>query len=377
MSKKKKNMLVAFCCMGALSLCAGFYLLGKKSVPAQVPSTHMIPYVLTAPVQQQDITPSKPYIALVEPINAVDIKPQVSGVIDKVLFEDGAMVQAGDSLFIIEQDRYQANVDIAQANLEKAKANIIQLQSDYNRQEKLYKQKFLPKAELEVIESTLNQAKASVKKAEADLKLALLDLEHTVIKAPITGRIGKALYTKGNYVDTSVSSLARLVQTSPIRIAFSITDKEHLDHFTRLQQGEEAKFAIALSLADGKKVDINPKKIFTDNEIDKKTATMSIYIEYENEEGLLTSGNYITVLISPAQKKKALLVPQSAILQDASGKYVMKALNNIAEKQYVEVGDNYQNMSIIEKGLSPTDTIIVSGAQKVQSGQTIKSTAAK
>ena len=81
--------------------------------------------------------------------------------------------------------------------------------------------------------------------------------------------------------------------------------------------------------------------------------------------------------ISPEQKKNVVLIPQSAVLQDTAGKYVMKVNKDIAEKQYIEAGDNYQNMTIIEKGLTPSDTIIVSGAQKVQSGQTIKSTAAK
>ena len=372
----KKLILVLAFLVGAAY--GGYYFgLKKGMAPMAMLAKAAETYVLTGPLTQKDITPTKSFIALVEPINAVDIKPQVTGTVEQVLFQDGSTVHEGETLFVIEQDKYQANVEAAEAALDKARANVTQIQNDYTRQEKLFSQKFLPKAELEVAESNLMQARAAVKKAEADLKLAKLDLEHTVLTAPITGRIGKALITKGNYVSSQVSSLARLVQTSPIRITFSITDKENLGVYTRLQQGENLHLQVKLMLSDGQILSIKPTTIFTGNEIDKATATLPVYIEYENTDGLLIPGNYVTVLMNLQDEQKALLAPQTAILQDTNGKYVMKAVGDTAVQQYVEVGPAYEEFYIIKKGLNPEDVIILSGAQKVQSGQKIKSTAAQ
>lgn len=372
---KKLILIIALLIAGTYG---GYYFgLKKGMAPMAMLASAGETYVLTGPLTQKDITPSKSFIALVEPINAVDIKPQVTGTVEQVLFQDGSKVQEGETLFIIEQDKYQANVEAAEAALDKARANVTQIQNDYTRQEKLYNQKFLPKAELEIAESNLMQARAAIKKAEADLKLAKLDLEHTVLTAPITGRIGKALITKGNYVSSQVSSLARLVQTNPIRITFSITDKENLDVYTRIQKGETLNLQVKLMLSDGQILNIKPNAIFTGNEIDKTTATLPVYIEYDNADGLLTPGNYVTVLMNLQNEQQALLVPQTAVLQDANGKYVMKAVGDSAIQQYIEIGPAYENFYIVEKGLTAEDIIILSGAQKVHTGQKIKSTAAQ
>jgi len=185
------------------------------------------------------------------------------------------------------------------------------------------------------------------------------------------------LITKGNYVSSQVSSLARLVQTNPIRITFSITDKENLDVYTRIQRGETLNLQVKLMLSDGQILNIKPNAVFTGNEIDKTTATLPVYIEYDNADGLLTPGNYVTVLMNLQNEQQALLVPQTAVLQDANGKYVMKAVGDSALQQYIEIGPAYENFYIVEKGLTAEDIIILSGAQKVHTGQKIKSTAAQ
>lgn len=169
------------------------------------------PYVITRGLKKADVSEKKKYIAEVEAINSVDIIPQVSGYLEEILFEDGAEVKAGQKIFIIEQTQYNAD-------LEKAEAAVKQLSKQYQRVSSLNKQKFASDKEIDLAESNLRQAKA-------DLEIAKLNLEHSEIKSPITGRIGKAKITKGNYVSPSSGSLARVVQTNPIRIAFSVSDK--------------------------------------------------------------------------------------------------------------------------------------------------------
>ncbi len=335
-------------------------------------------YVVTGKPVPKDIRPYQTFIAFVEPINEVNLKPQVSGTIDDVLFENGAYVKAGDALFIIDKRKYEANVQSAQADLDKANAYVVQIQNDYKRQLKLYKDKFLPKAELEVVESNLAQAKAGVSQAEANLKLAQLDLEYATVTAPISGFIGKALVTKGNYVDTNSATLARIVQTNPVRIAFSVTDKERLQKLNSGSGMTDHAFSMNMILSDGREIRYTPNKVFSDNETNTDTATMSVYVEYQNENHLLLPGNVISVQVSDNTEKPAILVPQSAILQDSNGKYVMKMNNeNVAVQQYVETTEMIDNMAIIEKGLTAEDTIILAGGQKVTSGQSVKSMSAK
>ncbi len=335
-------------------------------------------YVVTGKPVPKDIRPYQTFIAFVEPINEVNLKPQVSGTIDDVLFENGAYVKAGDALFIIDKRKYEANVQSAQADLDKANAYVVQIQNDYKRQLKLYKDKFLPKAELEVVESNLAQAKAGVSQAEANLKLAQLDLEYATVTAPISGFIGKALVTKGNYVDTNSATLARIVQTNPVRIAFSVTDKERLKKLNTGSGMTDHAFSMNMILSDGREIRYTPNKVFSDNETNTDTATISVYVEYQNENHLLLPGNVISVQVSDNTEKPAILVPQSAVLQDSNGKYVMKMNDaNIAVQQYIETTEMIDNMAIIEKGLTAEDTIILAGGQKVTSGQSVKSMSAK
>ncbi len=356
--------------------CIGIgYWLNNSSTDTSMPMNRGASdvYVITGNPVQKDIRPYKTFIAFVEPINEVNLKPQVSGTIDEVLFENGAFIEAGSPLFIIDKRKYEANVQSAQADLDKANANVVQIQNDYKRQLKLYKDKFLPKAELEVAESNLAQAKASVSQAEANLKLAKLDLEYATVTAPISGFIGKAFVTKGNYVDTNSATLARIVQTNPIRIAFSVTDKERLDKLNTDNGTTNQAFSMNMILSNGREIRFTPDKVFSDNETTTDTATMSIYVEYDNDEHLLLPGNVVSVQVSDNVEKPAILIPQSAILQDSNGKYVMKTnQDDMAIQQYIETTEIIDNMAVIEKGLTPQDTVIFAGGQKVTSGQSVK-----
>ncbi len=342
----------------------------------QMPGGMSETYVLTGKPTVKDMRSYQSFIAFAEPINEVNLKPQVSGTVEEVLFKNGSYVKEGDVLFVIDKRKYEANVQSAQADLDKAHANVVQIKNDYNRQLKLYQDKFLPKAELEVAESNLAQANAAVQQADANLKLAQLDLEHATVVAPISGYISKALVTKGNYVDTNGTTLARIVQTNPIRISFSVTDKERLEGL-KMHNGNVGLTEMNLILSDGRSVDIMPTTLFADSETSTDTATLSVYIEYDNAEKLLLPGNIFTLRIPNTEKKNAVTVPQSAVLQDANGKYVMKTNpSGIAVQQYIETSETIDNYAVIDKGLSANDTVILSGGQKVSTGQKVKSISA-
>lgn len=336
--------------------------MAKKGFEKMMAAMNKEVYVTVQTPKIENVTSNKKYIAKVEAINAVDIKPQVSGYIEEILFEDGSEVQEGQSLYNIEKRRYAANVA-------SAKANLMQIENDYKRQQALYKDKMLPKAELEV-------AEANVAKAKAALDLAEVDLDHADIEAPISGRIGKTLVSKGNFVASGGANLARIVQTQPVRINISVTDKERLNTIKEMAKGTESKMHLQAQLADGTVIDIEPNKVYADNEVSAQTATIPLYIEYQNKENLLIPGNFINVLVSETSAKEEITVPQVAVAQDGNGKYVMVINDGVAEQKYVEIGDTFKDRFVVKSGITTNDKIAITGVQKLSNGQKVKATEA-
>jgi len=348
----------------------GFVIKGKLSGGAQMNyGAAGQTSVLTEKVYKRPVALGKTFIAKVEAINASDVTPQVSGYIDKVLFKDGSFVKEGDVLFVIDQARYKAAVSAAEASLEKAKATLKQIESDYNRELSLYKEKMLSKADLEVSESNLANAKANVKAAQASLDLAKLDLAYTEVRSPISGYVGKALMTKGNYTNAAVSKLARVIQMDPIRVVFSVTDKERL---SGMDQVLTSNPDIQVSLPNGETIEIAGASLFTDNEINADTATMAVYAQSTNADRKLIPGNYVNVTVSASKFMPSILIAQTAVAQDASGQYVMTVnAENIVVQKYITVGDVVENQYVVLSGLEEGDRVVPVGHQKLQNGQKV------
>lgn len=351
----------------------GWYLKGRLDPPAvgMAGAGGGTPYVLIQKLETRDIAPKKTYIGHVEPIKSVDLMPQVTGYVEKVLFEEGSFVNEGDILFIIEQQRYIANVELRQAELESAEANLVKTERDYKRQSSLSKQNYASKATLDTAESSYLQAKAAVAQAKANLDLAKINLGYTEIKAPISGRIGKALVTEGNYVSSATQRLARIVQTNPIRVAFSVTDKDMLN-MRQTYDSQASQLQTELVLANGTVLVNHLQSRFADNEVNTDTATIAIYAEYTNDQNLLIPGNYVDIRIGEKQPQLALLVPQAALAQDQHGNYVVTVNEEgIAEQRRVELGDVIGDKQVVLNGLSSDDKVVVQGLQKVQNGQKV------
>lgn len=369
----KKRTIIRKTAIIVLCIAAGWYL--KAKLTPQMPMMGNMggdPYVLVQQVQKRDISPKKSYIGHVEAINAVDLRPQVTGYVEKVLFQEGSLVNAGDILFVIEQKRYLATLELREAELASAQANLVKTERDYKRQKSLSSQNYASKATLDSSESNYLQAKAAVKQAEANLDLAKIDMGYTEIKAPITGYIGKALVTEGNYVNSSTQTLARIVQTDPIRVAFSVSDKDFLNMREQKMNYGIASIKTELVLPNGKVLVNHLKSRFNDNEVNSDTATIAVYAEYDNKESLLIPGNYVDIRIGNREDKIAMLIPQASIAQDQHGNYVMVVgEDNIAREKRVVLGDTLNDSQIVLEGLNPEDRVIIQGLQKVRNGQKV------
>ena len=357
-----------------LAVIAGCHFYGQKTGEMQMPSIN----VTVAEAKEEVINNPKTYVALVEAINSVDVVAKVSGSLDKVNFVEGSFVKKDDPLFIIDKDTYQANYNLAKAQLESAKANLTKTERDYNRQKQLSAKNIASKATYDTAESAYLQAKAAVSQAQAQLDLAKIDLDNTEVKAYIDGYIGKTNVTVGNYVNASGEPLARVVQVNPIRIAFSLTDREYLE----MQAAGERNlndFVVNIELASGEIFKEKLTKVFADNEVNLGTATVAVYADINNDKGLLKPGAYVKMFITSANPKKGIVVPEVAIMQDEEQAqvYVVNA-DNIAVLRNVKLGESYDGKQVIESGLKIGEKVIVSGQQNrmMRSGAEVKIAAA-
>ena len=372
-----KKIAIVLLCMAV-----GWYLKGRFSPSGSGFQMGGEVYVLAQETAINDITETNNKISYVEAINDVNLLPKVTGTVEKVLFKEGSLVNEGDVLFEIEPDKYQAAYDLAKAQLDSTEANLVKAERDYNRQQKLSDQKFASKATFDTAQSAYLQAKAAVEEAKARLDVATLDLDYTKVKAPISGKIGKALVTEGNYVVASSQPLAKIVQVNPMRISFSLTDKEAVEVAEAKYEPEHLRARITLPTA--KVIDEEVVNVFIDNKVNAATATVAVYIDVDNSDGLLIPGNYVQTAVITGKTKQAVTIPQTAINYDQQGAfvYVVKVnkekssdteIHGTAEQRRVELGDvvNESEQAVLS-GLKDKELIIVQGSVKLQNNSPVK-----
>jgi len=373
-SKPHKSVILKKLTFIILCIALGWYLKARTVNQGMMGAIGaQTPYVLVQEIEAKDTTRVKNQIAHVEAINAVNLMPKVNGTIKDVLFEEGSFVKEGDLLFVIDPRSYQANVDLKEAELAHAQAGLKEAEKNYNRQVKLSKQNIASQATFDAAESAYLQAKAAVKKAKASLVLAKDDLDDTKVTAPISGYIGKALVTKGNYVLASSQPLARIVQISPVRVTFSLTDKEFLNLKQKYEQNSKDGLKARVTLPDGTVLDEDFKSLFVNNEVSSDTATVSIYTDLGNKQEMLIPGNYVKIALLEAKKDMNVIIPQGSLAQDEHGFYTYVVNeNNVAEERRLELGEVIDSYQIVKSGLKAGEKVIIQGLQKVQNGMTVK-----
>ena len=361
-SKNGKKYLIAGAVV-LLAVSAGCHFYGQKEMGGGLPPVN----ASLVEANEMVINNPKSYVALIEAINSVDVVAKVGGSLDKVNFEEGSFVKKDDALFIIDKDRYQAHYDLAKAQLESAKANLTRAERDFKRQQKLSAKNIASQATFDNAESAYLQAKASVAQAEANVTLAELDLDNTEVKAYIDGVIGKTYATVGNYIKASdpEKPLARVVQVNPIRVAFSLTDKEYL---AMKAQGEQDlnDFVINIELANGEIFREKMDRVFASNEVKTGTASVAVYADINNDKGLLKPGAYVKMFITAAEPKSGIVVPEKAVVQAEGDSYVYVAVEDNengykAQRRKVTLGETFSGNQVILDGVLKGEKVMVGG----------------
>ena len=369
-STPSKKLILKRLAIFLLCVALGWFLKGRMTPNgAGMGAGGGLPYVLVQAVESKEAAQAKNHIAHVEAINSVDLLSQVSGTVDEVLFKEGSFVKEGDVLFVIDPDRYKATLDLREAELASAKANLTEAERNYNRQIKLSKQNIASKATFDAAESTFLRAKAAVKQAEANLDLAKIDMEYTKVKAPISGYIGKALVTKGNYATATAQVLARIVQVSPVRITFSLTDKEFLLLKKQYEGGDGEVMKAKITLPDGTFMVEDFASRFVDNEVSTQTATVSIYSDFANTDERLLPGNYVQIALVKENPEMSVMIPQASLAQDEHGFYTFVVLDDdTVEERRLVLGDTVGSQQVVLEGLKEGEKVIIQGLQRVQNG---------
>lgn len=334
------------------------------------------PAVLVQAAELKPIADQSEFIGRAAAVDKVELRARVKGFLGPRKFSDGDLVKEGQVLFTIEPEPYQAAVDQKVAQRDAAKAALTNAEVQLTRAEELLRTRTGTQVTYDQRLSEQLQAKAQLEDASAQLRDAQIQLSYTEIKSPIAGRIGRASVSPGNIVGPDSGVLATVVSENPIRVLFSITQRELLEA-RRDSSASGDGLVVSLRLADGSIYKDKGKLDFIDVTADAKTDGQMVRAVFDNKQGLLTDGQTVRVIVEGEKVPTVVAVPQAAIAQDQSGPYLFIVNDkNVAEQKRVKVGVARDGLVGITEGLKAGERVIVQGQQRVRPGMTVNPTMA-
>jgi len=333
--------------------------------------------VITVQPQRAPIVSELP--GRVDAVRDAQIRARVTGIVQRIAFEQGGDVKENQVLFKIDPAPYKAAYDQATAQLKQAQANLFSAKLLADRYAPLVKANAVSKQEYDNAVASYRQTDAAVAAAKAAQDNAAINLGYTDVTSPITGRIGKPLVTEGALVEsTSATQMATVQQLDPIYVDFtqSTTDLAALRRAFasgRLQQvGQDAARATVV-LEDGTEYDHPGKLLFTGITVDPTTGQVNLRAEVPNPDAILLPGMYVRVRLEQGFDDSALMVPQQALQRTADGKQsLMLVRDNKIAQVPVTTGGALNNNWLITSGLKAGDVVVVEGFQKIRPGAPVQ-----
>ena len=366
--------------LAAIAICT---LLGGCGKPAAQPAGSMPPpEVNVVSVQPRDVPVTFEYVGQTAGVREVEVRPRVTGILERWNYHEGAAVHAGDSLFTIDQAPFKAAVARAEAQLASAEARRAQAQRTVERLKPLWEAKATSQKNYDDAVSAEQIAEADVKAAIAQLTEARLDLGYTRVAAPISGITSRALQSEGTLVQAQQTLLTTISQVDPIHVIFGISESEHLKLAKEAGEGrlvlpKDDRFDVTVKLADGSVHNATGKLDFSDVRVNPQTGTSEARAVVPNAGQKLRPGQFVRAILQGAMYPHAIAVPQRAVLEGPKGKLVMTVnAQNLAEPRPVEVGDWSGEDWIIASGLQPGDRVIVDGIMRIRPGAPVTVAAA-
>src|SRR5215213_5194649 len=339
----------------------------------KAPAAPPLQTVTVAPVPEREVSEWDEFTGRLQAVDQVEIRPRVSGYIQRVTFTEGREVRKGEVLFEIDPRPYQAELARAQAELERAKSAAALAASDVQRAQNLVKAQAISREEYDSRNSAEAQGGASVKAAEAAVETARLNLEWTRVRSPISGRLSNALVTPGNLVEAGppATLLTTVVSLDPMYVYFDSDEQTYLRYAGRAGSNganwRTAKLPVYLGLANEDGYPHEGQLDFVDNQIDPNTGTIRTRAVFSNKSRALTPGLFARVKLVGTQKKKALLVRDAAIGTDQDRKFVLVVgPGDTLTYRPVVPGRLTDGLRIVSSGLKPGERIVVNGLMRVR-----------
>ncbi len=339
--------------------------------------------VTVVALQPRDLPARFEYIGRLEASREVEIRPRVTGLIEKRLFEEGSQVQAGQPLFQLDRAPFVARKRAAQAALAEANARLIQAHREVKRLTPLVKSLSVSQRDLDDARSARDLYRAGVAAAEAELAQAQLDLDYTEVTAPISGRTGRALEVEGALISPTSGPLLKLAQIDPIYVRFSVAENQQLEIERQLAEGAlklppPQQTQVEVQLADGSIYPLTGQVDFSDYRTDRQTGAYDRRATLPNPDGRLSPGQFVRVHIQGGIIPHALAVPQRAVQEDAKGKFVYVVGKgdkgvSIAQPRPIEVGPwvepdqtgDTERLWVIRSGLNAGDQVVIEGTARI------------
>jgi membrane fusion protein, multidrug efflux system len=331
------------------------------------------PAVSVAPVVSRQVTETADYIGRVAAVDKVDIVARVPGFVEERTFTEGQDVKKGDLLFRIEQATYKAAVEQARANLAKAKAAETNTKMQLERGKELLRNSNISQATVDQRAADQETAQAGIMEAQAQLTQAEINFGYTEIRSPIDGRIGLATFTVGNLVQPSSGRLATIVSQDPIYVIFQVSQRNILDHKRRVAETDNnPRVTIHVKLPNGNIYPHPGVSNFLDVQVDPNTDTVAVRAQLPNPDGQLIAGGVVGVILERGPPQSALTIPQSAVLIDQAGRYVLVVDGaKKVEQRRITTGVEQGRDIVVANGLNAGELVIVEGIQKVRPGQVV------
>ncbi|MEP3278289.1 MAG: efflux RND transporter periplasmic adaptor subunit [Stappiaceae bacterium] len=338
-----------------------------------------LPSVIVQSAGKVAVENRESFFGRAEAVKTVAIQARIEGILEKRLFTEGKLVKAGETLYQINKAAFQADVDKAAADLAGAQATAKNAEIELERQRELLKKGDVAQSIVDASAATFGSDKAAVDAAAADLETAKINLGYTAITSPIDGRIGKTAINVGNLVSSSSGTLATITSIDPIYVNFFVSEKELLE---RREQGaitkDGSRLEVSIGLANGKEYSSFGTINFVDIEVQESSDTIELRAQFENGEGLLIPGQFVTVRLKDPEAKPVISVPQSALQLDQKGHFVFLVNEkNVVERRDVTLGQQLRGVWAVSSGLNEGDKVIVQGLQKVKAGEEVSPTEAE
>jgi RND family efflux transporter MFP subunit len=359
-----KTKLVRFGLLGIAWLVVSVLLngCGRGAAQQQMPP----PQVTVAAVEQKDIVEWSEFTGRVEPVESVDVRPRVSGYIQEIRFQSGQLVNKGDVLFVIDPRWNQAVFDQRQAEFDETKR-------EADRTADLLANKAISVEEADA-------RKARYEEAKALLDSARLDLQYTEVRAPISGRVSRALLTDGNYVSGdagSASLLTTVVSVNPVYVYADVDEDAYLKfdaliRAKKLGNDDGGQIPVEMELANESNFPHAGQIESFDNHLNSDMGSILLRAVFKNDDGNLVPGLFARIRIPLSDRHPAMLVDERAIGTDQSQKFVLVLTpTNTVAYQPVQLGPLVEGQRIVRSGLQPGDEIVVNGLERVRPGMPV------